>query len=160
MDSLFFQSRIDMRHIPFLRALGSTHHSSDPVWQSAAAGYLVLRFYDDWRDQRDRIGMDELSVLEIHERIKDNVEVESELQDLLHAIVDAIVGAPKSDPTSIVEPWLAYASYLERAGHQQLARHVQRVAYGPSMIEPGADGDPTSEPPAPESEDAEALAFS
>ena len=70
--------------------------------------------------------------------------MESNLQSVLLAVIGAIEGAPEPNPAFIKESWLAYAAYLENAGHPQLADHISQVAH-----EAPPAGQPSQSPPRP-----------
>ncbi len=116
-----------LRHLPFLTVLAEGKDQDTPLWRDAAAGYLVLRFFDRWLEEGPAVMSSDSSLSVVRERIRVMADVEARAQEFLLAAVQAMVNATEPNAVLVSDPLLAYGKYLESGGQLVLASHVYQT---------------------------------
>ena len=131
-----------MPHVPFLKAMKDAS-SDEPSWQALAAGYLVLRIFDDWLvigPQRITTDMTFSNIFPTVAALSDAYEQE---RRALQAVLQMLTDAPELNPNAVVGPLLSYAFILENRGSWLPAADVYQTTVR-ALEFPSAIPDPAS----------------
>jgi len=111
-----------LRHLAFFEELASLDES-DPAWNAATAGLVVLRLVDAWLENGPNTSLDDDWPIRSVRTAIDEVHVGATLRALLGRVVDALEER-KPDIHVVVTPLMAYGQALEYDAKWTLAADV------------------------------------
>lgn len=134
---MVFDSDNRLRHLPYFEFIAS-RAESDPQWQTATAGLLVLRLVDAWaEDGRAPLAADSWKVVNVRSEVE-RVDRGTAIRSLLGRVIDSLQSGDR-DYRRVLTPLMAYGQALEYEAHWTLAADVYHTVL--SHLDPASDAD-------------------